>query len=237
VTGAASNGDALADRYDAVFGRLERLENALRTEIQTQTDRAEAAEAQLRALGDLTARADELVATAHAEAARLSREANQEFDLAAQAHQEAMELRAEAERLATKAAAEHAAAAQQLAAAQHAAAAQDAAAAQLAAPLRQIDASEAAAAGYQSASQRLAASNLAAAPTPGAEGATSGEELLLAIRRYLTDMLTLEEVTVATAGAVDHRAGGGPRLQLLRSNRRSGDDEDQRNYDEQRANR
>ncbi len=236
MTGATSGGDALADRYDAVFGRLERLENALRTEIQTQTDRAEAAEAQLRALGDLTARADELIATARAEAARLSRQADQEFDLAAQAHQEAIELRAEAERLATKAAAEHAAASQQLAKAQHAAAMQ-AETAQLATPSRAIAGSEAAAEADQSVLQRHTASNHATTPTPEAGGATSGEDLLFAIRRYLTDMLTLEEVTVATAGTVDHRAGGGPRLQLLRSDRRSGDDEDQRRYDEQRANR
>jgi hypothetical protein len=53
----------------------------------------------------------------------------------------------------------------------------------------------------------------------------------------LTDMLTLEEVTVATAGTVDHLAGDIPRLSLLRSDRRSGDDEDQRHYDEHRANR
>jgi hypothetical protein len=203
-SGKAAHSDALSARYDAVFGRLDRLEHALRTEIQAQTDRAETAEARLRALGDLTLRADELVAAAQSEAARLSREARYEFDLASKAHQEAEELRAEAQRLTVKAAAEHASALQQLAAAPPPAAAHEATPAQ---------------------------------PTAETLAPVPDEDLLLAIRRYLTDMLTLEEVTVATAGTVDHLAGGIPRLSLLRSDRRSGDDEEQRHYDEDRANR
>jgi hypothetical protein len=76
-TPAASD---LTRRYEAVTSRLDELEAVLRREIEHQRQRADRAEAQLAALGDLADHADELVAQARQDARRLTLAAQHELE-------------------------------------------------------------------------------------------------------------------------------------------------------------
>jgi hypothetical protein len=82
---SATPGDAEA----ALAARLDHLEHVLREELQQQKRRADRAEAQLRALGQLDEHAEDLVATARAEAAKVMAAARHELEQATTARQEA----------------------------------------------------------------------------------------------------------------------------------------------------
>ena len=96
--------DPLADdREGALAARLDHLEKVLREEVAHQKERADRAEAQLLALGDLDAQAAELVSEARAEASKVLEAARHEYDQAAATRREAEALleqaKKEAERL------------------------------------------------------------------------------------------------------------------------------------------
>jgi hypothetical protein len=74
---------------EALAERLDRLERVLREELATQKHRADRAEAQLRAFGELDEQAEELVAAARTEATRLLTAARHERDAAAAEHAQA----------------------------------------------------------------------------------------------------------------------------------------------------
>jgi len=91
------------DREDALAARLDRLEHELREEVVRQKQRADRAEAQLRALGDLDEQANDLVTEARAEASKVLEAARHEYEQAAEVRKEAQALlrqaRSEAARL------------------------------------------------------------------------------------------------------------------------------------------
>jgi hypothetical protein len=96
--------DPLAeDREGALAARLDHLEHVLREEVVHQKERADRAEAQLLALGDLDAQATELVSEARAEASKVLEAARHAYDQAAAMRQDAEalleEAKKEAERL------------------------------------------------------------------------------------------------------------------------------------------
>lgn len=78
-----------AEREAALAARLDHLEHVLREELARQKQRADRAEAQLRALGDLDEQASDLVSEARAEASKVLEAARHAYEQAAGFRQEA----------------------------------------------------------------------------------------------------------------------------------------------------
>jgi hypothetical protein len=95
ATGTAPNPEAsppektTQSAEEALAERLDQLEHVLRQELAVQKRRADRAEAQLQALGELDEQAEQLVATARAEASKLLEAARHEREAAKGEHAEA----------------------------------------------------------------------------------------------------------------------------------------------------